>query len=316
MFMGAPFIHCEPRDLHESLRIPLFAFSLLYALIVIFLFACAIIPLILIFSRSYTWLGLLIVLLYRAIILLKRFRNSDELGNFIFKFIDAKDAWLRERLFLWAEKAQNETLGRLALPNLQGISLPVLCVTAKGDEAFWGLRISRALANLPYMFWQPRSQGIIAAAVTVAVPVSIFFPNLLPILAFYTFLDFFPFLLIKVVIVYLLIALGIRLLMLILPYVTLSQFVFGGETIVDSWFTFITVKRFPPGTENHSQPGIVFPVSESRTNIHFKSYDVKGRGLRHCLIYNSESFLNDIESLILNRFSANKVHAESEASGP
>jgi hypothetical protein len=193
----------------------------------------------------------------------------------------------------------------LAIPKL--LTMPIYCVRSEGDEAYWGLKISRVLSNLPYQFWQPLFQGIMIVASIAVVIVNIIFPTWFPFLSFFSDLDFFPFFFIKSLVVYCLIGVAIQLLMLCLPFITLSQFIFGGERIFDSWFTYITVSPVLAGIGIKGSETRL-DISKHRSNqIRYKTYKVSGRGLRHCLIYTDKDFLRDIDNVILSRFTANKV---------
>jgi hypothetical protein len=99
------------------------------------------------------------------------------------------------------------------------------------------------------------------------------------------------------------VAISIQLLMLCLPFITLSQFVFGGERVLDSWFTQITVSAAPTKAEPHGNNTGLSLLARQTDNVYYKTYSISGRGLRHCLIYTNKDFLRDVEVLIHNKFS-------------
>ena len=42
-------------------------------------------------------------------------------------------------------------------------------------------------------------------------------------------------------------------------------------------------------------------TSEKSSRVQYKTYSVRGRGLRHCLIYSNEEFLQDVKNVMLGQ---------------
>ena len=284
MFMGVPFIHCEDRDINESLGVVPYLVSffvtwgpLLFCFLLIWIL------------RSMTSNMLITIIVLCPI------------WYFVSEHIMDKRRLIIERINYsiadWARRQQYETIKRLALPDWKTINIPAFCSRSSGDEAYWGLKISRAVSNIPYLFWQPRFQGSLAsislgiAFLNIALPATIpFFDSLYGTRDPGLFIIAIPF---SGLIVYVLFTLVIQALMLLLPFITLSYFVFGGEKVFDSWFTYITVMPTPPGNAGMTQ--------EISSRVYCKTYSVSGRGLRHCLIYSDRDFLQDVNDLILSQ---------------
>ena len=295
MCMGTPFIHCQPRDISESLGVISYFFSSL---------------------RFLLYTGLVLGLCAGPLFLLVAFKDISRRGiNFrvtititilvftvaLAYFSVERIASLRERLHRWAERRQMEVTQRLSLPDPKALPFPIYCVRSKGDEAYVGLKISRVFGDLPYRFWRPGFQAIIIVIVALATAIlsirlpTVYLGNLSP---------FFIGSIAKTFIAtYSAVAISFQLLMLCLPFISFSQFVFGGERVLDSWFTQITVSATPTPADPHGDKTGLSLLRRQANNVYYKTYSISGRCLRHCLIYTNKDFLRDVENLIHNRFS-------------
>jgi len=196
----------------------------------------------------------------------------------------------------WGYKRQSLTMDRISLPNCGRLNIPMFCAIAAGDEPYLAISATRAISGLPYNVWF-RSVVITIALLAAA----------LAFLSFSTLtvgsprpLDILILVLIPVVIIF-----GF-LLRLLLPFVTLSRFIFGGGG-AESWLTYTTVTPIPPGFSVAANGlGLSLKQPAGIENLRFKRYRIRGRGLRHSLIYSSEDFLHDLKSLVSQA-------AESEA---
>lgn len=284
MFMGVPFIHCEDRDINESLGvIPYFiSFFVTWGPLLFCFFLIWIL-------RSITSSMLITVIVLYPIWYFLAERVMDK-RRLIIKRINYS-------IESWARRQQYETIKRLALPYWKTINIPMFCARSTRDEAYWGLKISRRISNFPYLFWQPQFQGFLASISLGIAFLNIAFLGTVPFFgSLYStwdpglFIIAIPFI---GLIVYVLFNLVIQALMLLLPFITLSYFVFGGEKQFDSWFTYITVMPTPQGNAGITE--------ETSSRVYYKTYSVSGRGLRHCLIYSDRQFLQDVNDLILSR---------------
>jgi len=304
MFMGVPFIRCEPRDIREALGVLLYLRGLIAFL---FWTTCIIIGIILLLllvevlttGRGPFWFRVEEYVNPVFIPLILYVSAPILLGLAISIILKAKELLHKvslERLVSWAERQQEETTERLSLPDIRRLTIPILTVRARGDEAYWGLKLSRALSNLPFTFWQPRFQGALVATSIFAGVLPGFLPGLLGSIDFWPILDLTPAFFLKPLAVHAVLGTIIQFLMLCLPFLTFSQFVFGGETIFDTWFTRIDVKPVPYGGRGFSDSLTL--TRSTPSNILVRSYGVSGRGLRHCLIYSDDEFLRDVERLV------------------
>lgn len=148
------------------------------------------------------------------------------------------------------------------------------------------------------MLWKPRYQGLLASLAFGIPLLSLFFYAFLHRISEHTQLWFFVAVMFGPPTVYLAVLLLIQALRLLLPFITLSHFVFGGETFFDDWFTHITIRPVPPSKAGMA--GLI-TSSEKTTYVYQKMYSVRGRGLRHCLIYSNGDFLCDVKNVILGQ---------------
>lgn len=280
LFMGTPFMACETRDVYQSLGALPFLLSAL----------CWVIPL-------FLFIGLA-----RANRVLRISDGFFMLVSLLIAICAGGCWWFAKEHVLqsfaaWAYKRQSVTMEKIALPDCRTFNIPIFCAVAVGDEPYWLIRATRSIADLPYKFWQPAFQAVLVTAALFAVPTGILFPRVLPFLSFFTFLDFFPFFLIKVLILYAALAFLLQCLMLLLPFLTLSRYVFGGGG-VESWLTYTTVTPIPPGfSQKGDRLSVIKDLHAGDERFRFTRYRVKGRGLRHSLIYESDDFLDDLKSL-------------------
>ena len=174
--------------------------------------------------------------------------------------------WMDRAVVTWIDRVQDATIDRLACPSCDEV--PLLAVRTRRDEAGGWLRAYAALANMPFVLWNPR---VIVTGAVILVVLDLFlkffvyietahdsvYDNSDParILGSLIGIVVAPILLSSIIFA---IAQGW---MLIAPKIFRAhRLVFGGETFLDNLFTRITALPLPDQKRFDAPPPFRVPV--------------------------------------------------------
>lgn len=305
LFMGVPFITCEERDIDECLG---FLPRLIAAVAT---FICSIPLKIVLFIAATSLLAGIVNGLH-----IKSAKDVDSIARVVlyipdilvilafwlgsYKLFQVFSRLFKKLLHHWAEQHQTKTLERFVLPKLDQLNIPIFCSRARGDEAYWLLKTQRYISHLPHEFWRARSQGLLIGGLSVLFLMAILGitsidPTLLPSLKkIETIQNILAF----AVITYFVIGVFVHSVMLLLPILIRSYWWgFGGESLLDNWFTDIRPEPLPVGSRRRS----LINTQAANNLVLERTYQVTGLGLRHCLIFENKDFLDDVDTLIGTR---------------